>query len=192
MADRLALIRLYALLVLGSMTLHELRYALPGEASPGGAHAAGHGYLAALGPLVGMLAALVLAATVLRAAAGTPGRGRAGRLWPLLSAGVFGLYAGQELLEGLLSHHHADGLSAVFGAGGWVALPVAVVLGAILTLTVRIADVAASDARRAVARLLTVRLIPRENPCVVAPAALLLPRRAPARERSGRGPPVAV
>lgn len=192
-ADRLALIQLYTLLVLGSLALHEVRYALPSGQALDANHGGGHGYLVVVGPLVGMIAALVLATVVLRAAVVSRSRSRASmrarRAWPLLTAGVFGLYAGQEVVEGLLSHHHPDGVAAVFGAGGWFALPVAAVIGAALALTVRVADAVVRRAHRAANLLQDVRLVLPPATTLFCVERLAFPRPVPPRHRAGRGPP---
>ncbi|WP_146175349.1 hypothetical protein [Paraconexibacter algicola] len=196
MVDRIGLIRLYALLVLGSLALHEVRYALPSGQALEASHGGGHGYLALVSPLVGMVAALVLATGVLRAAAAastTPASVlRVARLWPLLSAGVFGLYAGQELLEGALAHHHPERFAAVFGSGGWMAMPTAIAIGAALAFTVRIADAAVRKARDAGAIALEIRLVPAAPALRFAFRDVVVPRAAPLRHRAGRGPPRTV
>lgn len=141
---RLAHLRLFALLLVGALGLHELRYllALGGHAHQDAA-SHGHAYLSIAGPLVVMLATGALTALVLRsvtAPASSPRRVRLTRLWPLLSLGLLVLFTGQELLEGALTAGHPSGLDGVFGHGGWVAVPIAAGLGGVLALTVRVVE----------------------------------------------------
>jgi hypothetical protein len=95
------------------------------------------------------------------------------RLWPVAAAGLIAMYAGQELLEGALSSGHPDGVAGVFGAGGWVALPLAVVLGGVVALAV------------GVARTLEERAVPG----IAVPRALAAPTdwRTPARRCRPKG-----
>ena len=126
-------LRATALIAAASLALHQLRYLLAG----GHADAAGgHAYL----PFAGLLAALLLAAAgaeLVRVAARRGGHGPGHPLpfphaWPLAAAALLAVFAGQELLEGALSATRAGGLSAVFAEGGWIAAPLAVLLGAIV------------------------------------------------------------
>ncbi len=167
-----------ALVAVGALTLHELRYAVapPSADQVGG----GHGYL----PLAGMVCALVLAlafaqlvsvaARARRTGAGE-GRGLSFRcVWLLCVLALAGIFFAQELLEGALAPNR--GLAGALGAGAWVSLPLAVVLGAIVSLALvgaRAVVVAAArrsrhagpERRRREAR----RLLPRRAP----PAASL-------------------
>lgn len=62
----------------------------------------GHGYLAALSPLVAVLCAVACAGLLLGVARGLPelsGQARFGRMWVSCAAALFGVYAGQELIR---------------------------------------------------------------------------------------------
>ena len=131
MASGWPALRACALLLCGALATHELRYliAFGGDAPAG----LGHGYLAPAGLAVGALSAAALGQLLVRIA-GAPARPssravRARVLWPVASAALLGTYVGQELAEGLLAHGHPGGLDGVFGAGGWVAVPLAAGFG---------------------------------------------------------------
>ena len=122
-----------ALVAAGALTLHELRYVIaPPAAEQAGA---GHGYL----PLAGVACALILAlafaqlvAVAARARRTGSGEQRGlafGCVWLLCASALAGIFLAQELLESALVPARVG-----LGAGAWVALPLAVVLGAILSL----------------------------------------------------------
>lgn len=141
------LLRPAALLVAGSLALHDLRYAF-GYGS--GARAAlaehGHGYLAALEGFAVLLAlaavsGLGLALLRARLGSGRPGSpGSFGRVWLGSSAALWTIYVMQEWLEGLLAPGHPAGLAGVVGQGGWIAALLAVVIGALVALALRGAE----------------------------------------------------
>lgn len=126
-------LRATALIATASLTLHQLRYLLAGSHTE---PAAGHAYL----PFAGLFAALLLAAAgaeLVRLVAVRGGCGPARPLpfrwaWPLAALALLGAFAGQELLEGLLSPARADGPAAVFAASGWIAVPLALMLGGLV------------------------------------------------------------
>jgi hypothetical protein len=129
-----------ALLVLGALVLHQLRYLL---AYGGGAGAElerqGHAYLDLVAPLlVAAAAAMLIASVVVPALL---------RLAPALTrdvssteraagyaAALLAVYFVQELAEGVLASGHPAGLVGVLGASGWLALPLAMALGALGSL----------------------------------------------------------
>jgi hypothetical protein len=131
--------RTAALIVLGALAVHELRYLL---AYGSGAHdqlaLQGHAYLLQALPVLVGFAVAALAARILRAAlhrAGPRPAPGASPVPPLLYAiSIFTVFALQETGEGLLSSGHPAGLEAVFGAGAWVAIPLAVLVGALCSL----------------------------------------------------------
>ena len=125
-----------ALVAVGALTLHELRYAIaPPAADQVGA---GHGYL----PVAGLVCALVLAlafaqlvsviARARRTGAGDQRGLSFAWLWLLCVLALAGIFFAQELLEGALAPDR--GLAGALGAGAWVSLPLAVVLGAVVSL----------------------------------------------------------
>lgn len=179
-----------ALLLAGALVVHQLRYTLAfGSASDATLGATGHGYLTVAGPLVGLLMTFAVAHLVWRIAGGAR-RQRASR--PML-AGAFAvallaLYTGQELAEGALSAGHADVIAGVLGSGGWIAIPLAIVVGAVLSLAVRLVDAVAgavgergSRAPRPASAVVTWRLT---FPCIRSPRSSPL-----ARHLAGRAPP---
>jgi hypothetical protein len=135
-----ALPRSAALIALAALAVHQLRYRLAFGDDTGQelAHH-GHAYLAQALPVLLAFAVATLAAGVLRAvlrpdaSSGSLTRSFAGRalLYALMIMAVF---SAQELLEGALFAGHPAGLAAVLAAGGWLALPLALVAGAAAAL----------------------------------------------------------
>jgi hypothetical protein len=191
-----ARLRAAALLAVGALAVHELRYALTlgvhGEAgSPGGAHA----YLQLLAPLLVAAAFALIAVSVLAPAlhrrlpriadpnAGTE-RAAAYALW------LLGLFICQELVEALLSGAPAEALHALAGPGGWLALPLAMLFGALAELAGRWLD-------RAEARIASIFAGSRPRPRdrqrrPAAPALVPLCSRPLAFGLSRRPPPLAA
>ena len=124
--------RTAALVALGALVVHQLRYlgAYGGDAGSQLA-AQGHGYLGQLTPLLIALALAAVAGCLVRAAlTGRPGGARSKPVATAVFAGaILATFATQETIEGFLFSGHLDGLGAVFGAGGWLAVPLAIVLG---------------------------------------------------------------
>jgi hypothetical protein len=124
-----------ALIALAALAVHQLRYLL---AYGSGAHTEllreGHAYLfQSLPVLIGFGLSAIAAGLVramLRGAAGTAIASH--RLRALLYAiSIAAVFAVQETAEGLLFAGHASGIAAVFGAGGWLVLPLAMLSGAL-------------------------------------------------------------
>ena len=179
-----------ALLSAGAFGVHQLRYALAyGDGAETALAASGHGYLAMAEPLIGLALAFALAYVVWRIAGGTVKRPASRqRVAVLFALTLLAVYSGQELLEGELAVGHADGLAGVFGAGGWVAVPLAIAFGGLLSLAIRLVDAAAE----------AVALkggAPRARPTITAApshsATVSLVAAAPplARHLAGRAPP---
>lgn len=180
-----------ALLPAGALGVHELRYRLAFGSDTGSALAEhGHGYLGVALPLVALLCAIGCARLLLGVARGLPDlTGRAGfvRMWLACAAALFGVYAGQELLEGALSAGHSGGWNAVFAAGGWMAAPLCVLIGLGLALVLRLARTVAL--RRASRRV--VRRHAQPGTPIFAASAVLSPRACQlARRLAGRAPPL--
>jgi hypothetical protein len=184
--------RMAALMGAGTFGVHQLRYALSYDHGAGSALTLhGHGYLAALGPvLVGALV-LALAAALARVARGMPEPGPRFRLlWAGTSMSLVGLYCAQESIERLVSGGHPAGVPGMFAHGGWVALPLALAVGLAIALVMRGTAVAADLAAAA-------RRAPWHEPPAAPPLAVLLPPWAPrrthaaARHLAARGPPAA-
>lgn len=179
-------LRCFALLGAGGFALHELRYVLAyGDASGAVLRAQGHAYLDAVAAVVALAlvaACAGLLAAVLRRRGATTTAPRWRSRWPLASGALLGVYAAQELVEGALSPGHPAGLVGVFGHGGWIAVPLALLLGALVAALLRGAD--AVLARFAVA---PPRLrIPRA-PRLARPRAPLSVRLRPAAALAGPG-----
>lgn len=134
-------LRAAALLATGAVAVHQLRYALAFRAHAGAElHHQGHGYLLLLAPLLAGGLAIAVAHLMWRlaVAAEQPSRlpGKA-RLSLGSSACLIGIYTVQEWLEGMLSAGHPGGLAGVFGHGGWLAIPLSLVIGALIAVALR-------------------------------------------------------
>jgi hypothetical protein len=169
--------RAIALLPLGAFAVHQLRYlALPASEDP---HA--HGYLGVAPVLLAVLAALVLARYLQHSAAGRPVRGPRAIL-PIAGA-LLAIYVTQELIEAIA----VPGAPLPFAHGGWIAAPLALAVGALLSLALRAGD-AAQEALAAEVTL-TPRLPLAPLALLAAGAPLARPGRPLARHCAGRGPP---
>jgi hypothetical protein len=188
-------VRAAALMPAAALTVHQLRFQLAfGDRTGGRLAAEGHQYLVALAPLAAMLVAVVAGLFAARLAGAWGGEeGDAGplpgflRLAATIAAALLAIYCCQELLEGVLSTGHPEGLPGVFGEGGWLAAPLSMALGAVVALALRGAGAAlrwaATRARRAPHRHSRPAAAPR-------PRRLALPRPAPlAATAAGRAPP---
>jgi hypothetical protein len=180
-----------------AMAVHQLRYQL---AFGGGAgmelQRQGHAYLHSLVPwaVLGLgLAVGAFLSAVGRALAGQTSASRYGisllGLWLICSACLITIYAGQELLEGLVATGHPAGVAGVFGYGGWWAVPAAVCVGLVLAALLH-------GARWVLEEVAGRRGRPALRPATPAnrrsrPADIDLPRLAPlALGWCGRGPPL--
>jgi hypothetical protein len=134
-------VRLAAILAVGAFALHQLRYLV----ASGGASSAGHSAHGYMTDLMAPIAVLVLAAamaTLIRGTEGAlPARAPLGRRIAVFTLALLAIYLGQESLEALLSTGHLATLAAVLAAGGWVALPLALTLGALGALLARALEV---------------------------------------------------
>jgi hypothetical protein len=182
------------LIALAALALHELRYLIGYGGHAGEAlRVQGHGYLPAASFAVLVLLAigvghLLLAfRRALRSATASPAP-PFGLLWLASLSGLLTVYCSQELLEGVLSTGHPNGLAALAAGRGWSALPLAVALGALVALALR--GVAAVEARVAAharaphdlpARPSRAR---RRRPDAERPSISVL-----AAKRAGRAPP---
>jgi hypothetical protein len=123
-----------------AFAVHQLRYLL---AYGGGASAelqrTGHSYLHSLVPWLVLILALCAGAflrSLGRAFAGQTSLPRytlslAG-MWMACTVALIGIFACQELLEGLFTTGHAAGLAGVFGFGGGWAIPASLCIGLVL------------------------------------------------------------
>jgi hypothetical protein len=139
-------LRCFALLGAGAIGLHELRYLIGYGGDAGHALAAqGHGYLDAVTATIAL--ALVAALAVLIAAVARGGATAAARSvrpwrvrWLAASGALLAVFVTQELVEGALSPGHAAGLAGVTGNGGWIAVPLALAIGAVVAALLRGAE----------------------------------------------------
>ena len=136
-ADRL---RNAALFALAAFALHQLRYLLAAAAGAGeGATGNGHGYLGAALLLLISISLIVVVKSLVAASSGSvapPLRLELDRTrkWLSRSLALFAVFAAQELVEATLTVGRSPGLAAVVGHGGWIALPLSLLLGGLLTL----------------------------------------------------------
>jgi hypothetical protein len=142
-------VRLAAILALGAFALHQLRYLIAfGGVSSDELAQQGHRYMSDLLP---SLAVLILAATLATLIRGTEGasptRAPLARRIVVFAGALLAIYLGQESLEGLLAGGHPAGLAAIFAHGGWIALPLALTIGALSAVVVRLLE----GAERAIA-----------------------------------------
>lgn len=189
--------RALALLPLAAVGLHQLRYKLAY-----GGHAGhelgveGHAYLNSLTPALVLAAALVAAELLTRFARAwrrdgdLPGRPPVFVLGLAIAAALVLIYAGQELLEGLLASGHPAGFIGVFGGGGWWAGPLALAFGFGIALLLRGAAAAIALIARARSGGRPRAFRPRRQP---APRIVFLPARSPfASAAPGRAPPLGI
>jgi hypothetical protein len=166
-------LRTAALVSVGWWTVHQLRYLVAYGAGAGDAlHEQGHAYLGPAAPVLGVLLVLALARVVVRATAAPAGRSpRAQRLavlWPACAAAIAALYTAQEATEGVLATGHPAGAEGVFGHGGWIAVPLAIVAGLAVAAALRIS--ARLEARAPAALDGLCAALPRPAPMLVLPA----------------------
>jgi hypothetical protein len=181
-------------MAVGAFGVHQLRYGLAfGEHAHEALAEQGHGYLDSAPLVLGLLVAAALGMFLRRLAVardvGAEDSSTRSVLWLWLaaSAGLVAIYAGQELIEGVLSSGHPGGLHGVFGHGGWIAIPSAVPIGGTIALAVRVAHAVVAyvarprrEAPRGRRRATGRRVLP----------SVVLPRLAPlASASAGRAPP---
>jgi hypothetical protein len=167
-------IRTAAVIALGAFVVHQLRYLAGLGHGPGGSE---HSYLSVVLPcLVGLAPSSAVGATAATLTNGsvtapTPG-------WAFCTAALLGIFCAQETAEGL----------APFAHGGWTAVPIAILVGRLVSLLL-------SVFRSVERRLTRSRRMPR------APSVLGRPRPAQTRTvarkplafgLARRPPPVAV
>ena len=130
-----------ALLSAGVLAVHQLRYLLAfGDDVDAALGASGHGYLTFAQPGIGVCLTFAIAAVLRRVASGRSSESSIDRrkLVVLFGVALLIAYAGQELIEGELAAGHTTGLAGIFGGGGWIAVPLAGVIGELLAFAVKI------------------------------------------------------
>ena len=184
MRRRDLIVRAAGVVLTGELAVHELRYLIAPVTQ------SAHGYL----PLLGLLSVALLAAAAGQLAlvaerARSTGRDDHvqmgfGRAWALVAGGVVALFWLQESIEALLLGAGMGAAAAPFAAGGWVALPLAVGLGALLAMALTGARAVVRTAARRTRAALSRRRPHRRRP----PAPVLLTALPPlALNRAGRG-----
>jgi len=185
-------IRAAALISVGALAVHDLRFLL---AYRGGASrelsVTGHGYLGDVTPLAMGALALAIAAFAWRLLNPHVEEARLPsmrRVWAFATVVLLAIYSSQEWIEGRLSPGHASGLAGIFGSGGWLAVPLAIVVALVIALLLRGAEAAIARAAKPRARLLRPRpLLTLSPPSVWRP----LTDGTLARSLAPRGPPLA-
>ena len=181
-------LRLLALLLVAALSLHEARYLLVSGEYSGLAEV--HGYLALLAPILAVVATAAVIASLLaplvhrrlpRLADPAASTERAAAYAIALLAISFC----QELIEGVVAGQGGV-LGGIAGPGGWLALPLAIVLGALVEaardrlerVECRVALAVVPRPRRAPARIVAPRM-PQRAPLCSRPLAFGLGRRPP-------------
>lgn len=186
----------------GVFAVHQLRYLLAfGSDAPHELANQGHGYLLELMPWIILAVALGFGSLLARLAhawrggVGDDDRGRRlVALWALASAGLLGMYVGQEFFEGLLATGHPQGIGGILGDGGLLSLPASIAVGGVLALVVRGSrELVSRIARRRRSRARNVVLRAPRRAVRPACVAVALPRLAPlAGASAGRAPPISA
>jgi hypothetical protein len=184
-------IRAAALISVGALAVHDLRFVLAYRS--GASHelsVTGHGYLGDVTPVAMGALALAIAAFAWRVMNPHVEEARlpsTRRMWAFAAVVLLAVYSSQEWIEGELSSGHASGLAGIFGSGGWLAVPLAMVVGLVIALLLRGAEAAIARSARPRARWLRPRpLLTLSAPSVWRP----LTGGPLARSLAPRGPPL--
>ena len=164
--------RLATLLALGAVVLHQLRYLVAdGQTASAALAHDGHQPVALALPVLLSLALVVTLLGLLLAARGRPlpaticrcsGRARPALAYALVLLAIF---AGQELVEGALLSGHPAGIDALAGHGGLSVVPLAGMLGTVISLLARALGAAEQSIIEALERW---RFAPADPPCSCA------------------------
>ena len=125
-----------SLIALGAFAVHQLRYLLADGMSIDGLLARqGPDYLIHVVPFLLGLGLAVFTARFVRRIIGSKEPGAERRIKATSYAlAIAAIFCCQELLEGALLAGHATGIAAIFSAGGWAALPLAAIFGALAAI----------------------------------------------------------
>ena len=175
--------RTTALLALGGFAVHQARYAIVSD--PHGAP--GHDYLHTVPAVLAALGAVALARTLValvRRAAAPASHGPVAR-WLAASGALLALHVLQESAERVLAG------GGPVDRGALLAVPLCLVVGAVVALALRGADelLDAAAASASVAALPRALLPAAPTSCLVATAPVLPRRGMLARHLAGRAPP---
>ena len=178
-----------ALLGVGALLVHELRYRIAlGDDATSALATSDHAYLGIITPVVALAAMFGLARLVDRIGSGDgSARRRRGAIWLALTSGLFGIFCLQELLEVLFATGQPEGLEAMLADGGWLAIPLSMSVAGLAVALVHLA--AAADVFRGVATAYT-RLRVHDTSVISRP--LEAPRKRPPRpgHLAARAPPL--
>lgn len=182
-------LRAPAALAAAALALHQLRY-LAGNGEEAGTALAreGHAYLEIAGPLIALLVAVALAELAFawrrRQPPGPPMS--FDRRWVGAALALVLIYTVQESLEGILEPDRPGGIAAVLAEGGWLAAPIAVVLGWLVAVILRSTDALLMLRARSPHRL------PRPTNATFSLGRRIAAPRVPlSRHLAGRAPPLA-
>jgi hypothetical protein len=129
-----------ALLPPAALAVHQLRYLLAfGGGTGAELQRTGHSYLHSVTPWIVLLIGLV-AGGFLRSLGDALGDQTSlsrrtasfSVLWLACAACLVGIFACQELVEGLFATGHPSGITGIFGYGGWWSVPAALCVGLVL------------------------------------------------------------
>jgi len=128
-------VRLAAILAFGAFALHQLRYLAVSSAE---LTQPTHGYVTDLLPLLGVLILAAALATLVRATeSASPERAPLGRRIAVFATALLAIYIGQESIEGLTTGGHPFGAADTIADGDWLAVPLALALGALAAVLAR-------------------------------------------------------
>jgi hypothetical protein len=129
-------VRLASILAIGAFAVHQLRYLLAfGDSASAQLAQEGHRYMSDLLPPLAVLVLAAALATMVRGTEGaSPTRVPLTRRIAVFAGALLAIYVCQELFEGLIATGHASGLTALVAGGGWIALPLALTIGALAAL----------------------------------------------------------
>src|SRR5215213_1108970 len=186
--------RVAILIAIGGCLVHELRYSIAfGSDAAVHLEAHGHQHLDFTGPLMAGAVAVIAASWIASLRRPIRDSERPPPGWPVwlrTSVALIVLYCLQEIGEGLLAPGHPNVLAGVFDHGGWIALPLSVLVGAWITLALR----GARAARAAVGRSARPKIAFARQCRIAVPIEV---HRSPrshvlATKLAGRAPPVAL
>jgi len=177
-----------ASIALGAMVVHQLRYLVGyGDGAGAALGAQGHAYLATILPALIVLAVSSLVGTVVAGALSAPGTTRRRAGWAFCTVTLLVLFGIQETVEGALATGHPDGLGAAFGHGGWIAVPISIAVGGLVSLLLS----ALGLVERTLAGVVRTPEMPRAAGALGRPRAPMAPllARAPLAFGLARRPP---
>jgi hypothetical protein len=181
-------LRAGVLVLAGALAVHELRYLIAGRHEDGHVHAYMPWLVAGAAALLGLAVAEFAARLALRIRRRGATQVPAGLRWLTASVLLTAIFALQEVTERFIAHGRFDLADSLVVHGGWVALPLCFVIGAVIAVLLRGARAlltrawGRTRARRAVVADATLR-----RPTPRAPRVAVI-----ARNLAGRAPPRVV